>query len=71
MSPQATHGRVRAQALPNEPHVSLGRARRVHAQEPSNRMHLWVRAPRVPGGQEMTNVRSLERYPERFDLPLA
>ena len=42
VSPQATHGRVRAQALPGGPHVSLGRARRVHAQEPPKLMHQWV-----------------------------
>ena len=30
----------------------------------------WVRAPRVTGGQEMTNGRSLERHLKRFGLPL-
>ena len=30
----AKHGRARAQALPGEHHVALGRARRAHAQEP-------------------------------------
>ena len=32
--PPATHGRVRARELPDEPRVSLGRERRAHAQEP-------------------------------------
>ena len=31
----------------------------------------WVREPRVTGGQEMSDGRSLVRYLKRFDLPLS